>query len=67
MSRFTKTRKGFYLKYFNRLLQKWVLVPIQQYYTGAYMEETVHDITTKIRGKKLMKTTDKCAVSGSFN
>ena len=32
-------------------------VPTQQYYNGAYMEETVHDINLKIiqRGKLLQK------------
>ena len=29
--------------------KKSVSVPTQQYFNGAYMEETVHDIATKIR------------------
>ena len=28
--------------------KKRVSVPTQQYFNGAYMEETVHDITTKM-------------------
>ena len=43
-------------------------VPTQQYFTGAYMEETVHDLTTKTRQrKKSMTCTDKDIVEGSFN
>ena len=39
-----------------------------QYFNGAYIEETVHDITTKIRQrKKSMTCTDKEEVEGSFN
>ena len=45
-----------------------VSVPTQPYYTGAYMEETVHDLTTKIRQRKKSITyTDKYYVEGSFN
>ena len=45
-----------------------VSVPTQQYYNGACMEETVHDITTKNRQrKKPMTTTDKDEVEGYFN
>ena len=32
--------------------KKVVSVYIQQYFNSAYMEETVHDITTKIRQLK---------------
>ena len=32
--------------------QKLISVPTQQYYTGAYTEETVHYITTKIGQRK---------------
>ena len=32
--------------------KKRVSVPTQQYFNGAYMEETVHDITTKMRHRK---------------
>ena len=40
--------------------KKIVPVPTQQYYNGAYMEETVHDLTTKVtQRKKSMTTTDK--------
>ena len=47
---------------------KIVSVPTQQYYNGAYMEETVHDIITKIRQrKKSMTNTDKYYVEGFFN
>ena len=43
-------------------------MPTQQYYNGAYMEETVHDIITKIRQRnKSMTTTDKNEVEGSLN
>ena len=43
-------------------------MPNQQYYNGAYMEETVHDLTTKIRQRKKSVTyTDKDYVEGSFN
>ena len=47
-----KRRKGYYLKFFNRLLQKRVSVPTQRYYNLAYMEETVHELTTKIKQRK---------------
>ena len=48
--------------------KKRVLVPTQQYFNGAYMEETVHDITTKTRQrKKLMAYTNEDEVEGSFN
>ena len=43
-------------------------MPTQQYFNGAYMEEAVHDITTKIRqSKKTMACTNKEEVEGSFN
>ena len=42
-------------------------MPTQQYFNGAYMEETVHDLTTKIRQKKSMTCTNKEEVEGSFN
>ena len=32
--------------------KKRVLVPTQQYFNGAYIEETVHNITTKMRRRK---------------
>ena len=32
--------------------KKRVSVPTQLYFNGAYMEETVHDITTKMRQRK---------------
>ena len=32
--------------------KKSVLVPTQQYFNGAYMEETVHEVTTKFRQRK---------------
>ena len=45
---------------FSKLLQKRVSLPTQQYFNGAYMEETVHDCTTKIRQrKKSMISTDE--------
>ena len=45
-----------------------VSVPTQQYFNGAYMEETVHDITTKMRqSKKSMTWTSKEEVEGHFN
>ena len=31
------------------------MVPNQQYYNGAYTEDTVHDITTKIRHLKKLQ------------
>ena len=43
-------------------------MPTQQYFSGAYKEETVQDITTKTRQrKKLMTWTSKEEVEGSFN
>ena len=43
-------------------------MPTQQYYNGAYMEETVHDLARKTRlRKKSMTYTDKDYVEGSFN
>ena len=52
------------LDYSKRILS----VPTQQYYNSAYMEETFHDLTTKIRQrKKSMKYTDKDYVEGYFN
>ena len=40
--------------------KKIVLVPTQQYFNGAYMEETVHNLTNKIRQrKKSMTCTNK--------
>ena len=40
--------------------KKRASVPTQQYFNGAYMEETVHGITTKIRqSKKSMTWTSK--------
>ena len=40
--------------------KKRVSVPTQQYSNGAYMEETVHDLTTKTRQrKKSMTCTNK--------
>ena len=43
-------------------------MPTQQYYNGAYMEETVNDITKKIRQRtKSMTSTDKEEFEGSFN
>ena len=48
--------------------KKIVSVPNQQYYNGAYMEETVHDHAAKIRQRKISMTfTDKEEVEGSFN
>ena len=48
--------------------KKIVPVPTQQYYNGAYMEETVHDIAKNIRKrKKPMTTTDKEDFEGSSN
>ena len=48
--------------------KKGASVPTQQYFNGAYMEETVHGITTKTRQrKKSMTFTDKEEVEGSFN
>ena len=43
-------------------------MPTKQYFNGAYMEETVHDLATKIRQrKKSMTSTDKEKFEGSFN
>ena len=43
-------------------------MPTQQYFNGVYMEETVHDFTTKIKQReKYMTSTDKEEVEGSFN
>ena len=40
--------------------KKSVSLPTQHYYNGAYMDETVHDLTTKLRqGRKSMTSTDK--------
>ena len=36
--------------------KKRVSVPTQQYFNGAYMEETVHDITIKMRERKKSMT-----------
>ena len=36
-----------------RLLQKRVSVSIQQCYNGAYTEETIHNLTTKTRQRKI--------------
>ena len=35
--------------------KKRVSVPTQQYFNGAYMEETVHDLATKIRQRKYQR------------
>ena len=53
----TKKKRG-YLEKMSHLATKNISrVPTQQYYNGAYMEETVHDINLKIRqrGKLLQK------------
>ena len=42
-------------------------MPTQKYCNGAYMEETVHDLTTKTRKKEPMKYTDKETFEGPFN
>ena len=43
-------------------------MPPQQYFNGAYTEEIVHAITTKMRHwKKSMTWTSKEEVEGSFN
>ena len=48
--------------------KKRVSVPTQQYFNGAYMEETVNDITNKIRQrKKSITCTDKEEFDGSFD
>ena len=48
--------------------KKRVSVPTQQYFNGAYMEETVHDITIKmIQRKKSTTWTSTEIVEGSFN
>ena len=47
--------------------KKVVSVPNQHYFNGAYMEETVHDISTKTRQRKSMTSTNKEEVEGSFN
>ena len=40
----------------------------QHYFNGSYIQETVHDVTTKIRQrKKYMTCTDKYYVDVSFN
>ena len=45
-----------------------VSLPTQQYYNGAYMEETVHGLNTKIiQRKQSMTCTDKDYIEGSFN
>ena len=68
MGRFKKRRKGYFLKCFNRLLQKRVSVPTQQYYNVAYTEEKINYLTTKIKQrKKSITTNDKEDVEGSFN
>ena len=42
-------------------------MPTQHYFNVAYMEETVHDITTKMRQrKKSMTWTNKEEVEGHF-
>ena len=42
-------------------------MPTQQYFNGAYTEETVHGITSKMRQrKKSMTWTNKEEVEGSF-
>ena len=43
-------------------------MPKQQYFNVSYMEETVHDLNTKIRQrKKSMTCTKKEEVKGTFN
>ena len=43
-------------------------MPTQQYYSGAYMEENVHDLTTKIRlRKKSMTYNYKEEVEGTLH
>ena len=68
MDKFTERGKDSYQECITKLLQKRVSVPTQQYFNGANMEETVHDLTTKIRQrKKSMTCTNKEEVEGSFN
>ena len=52
MDRFEERGKDSYYECIPELIQKRVSVPTQQYFNGAYMEETVHDITTKIKQRK---------------
>ena len=52
MDIFKERRQGSYQECFAKIPQKIVSVPTQQYYNGAYMEETVHDLTTKTRQRK---------------
>ena len=48
--------------------KKRVSVPTQQDFNVAYMEETVHDVTTRMRlSKKSMTWENKEEVEGSFN
>ena len=48
--------------------KKRVSVRTQQYFNGAYMEETVHDLTTKTRQrKKSMTYNEEEEFEGSFN
>ena len=68
MDQYSERGKDSYKKYIPELLKKRVSVPIQQYFNGAYMEETVHDFTTKMRQRqKPMTWTNKEKVEGSFN
>ena len=68
MDRYAEIGKGSYLKCIPELLQKRVSVPTQKYFNEAYMEETVHNITTKTRQrKKSMTWTNKEEVEVHFN
>ena len=68
MDRFTERRQGSYQEFPLNYPKKIVSVPTQQYFNGAYMQETVHDLTTKIRQReKYITSTDKEEVEGSFN
>ena len=68
MDKFTERGKDSYQDCITELLQKRVLVPTQQYFNGPYMEETVHDLTTKLRQRiKSMTFTNKEEVEGTFN
>ena len=56
MDRFKERGKDSNEECIPELLQKRVSVPTQQYFNGAYVEETFHDITTKLRQRKKSMT-----------
>ena len=67
MDTHNKIRKSYYIECLTGLLPKRALVTTQKYYSGAYMEETVHDITPKTRQWKKWQIAVNIKLMGYFN